>query len=102
VGVDIEQRQQILGSLQKLAQSGVTQIIASHQAEEILPLAGEMMVIKDGDILFSGTTEKLLAMRDAGAGMTLDGVVLELLNTRRNTPSVNSERLNNERGEVML
>jgi ABC-2 type transport system ATP-binding protein len=101
VGVDIEQRQQILESLTKLAQAGVTQIIASHHAEELLPLAGEMMVIRDGDILFSGKSQKLLDMRDAGNGTTLDGVVLKLLNRRQNVLSENSERLNNERGEVM-
>jgi ABC-2 type transport system ATP-binding protein len=94
VGVDIEQRQQILESLKTLALSGVTQIIASHHAEEILPLAGEMMIIKDGDILFSGKSEKLIEMRNAGGGTTLDGVVLELLNKRQSAPSVTIEMLN--------
>jgi ABC-2 type transport system ATP-binding protein len=89
VGVDIEQRQQINQSLKKLALSGVTQIIASHHVDEMMTLADELMVMKDGNIRFIGKSEKLIELRDRGANATLDEVVLELLN-------------NNDKGEVLL
>lgn len=92
VGVDIEQRQQILESLKKLALSGVTQIIASHHAEEIMTLADEMLVVKNGEARFLGSAGKLMEMRDSrGTGTTLDEIVLELLN----------EPTNISRGEVL-
>ena len=80
VGVDIEQRQLILGSLRKLRQSGVSMIVASHHAEEMMSLADEFMVMKDGKILFLGSADALNAMKSRdGAGSTLEEVLLRML-----------------------
>ena len=79
VGVDIEQRQLINTSLKKLAQSGVTQIIASHHAEEMMALADEFMVMKDGEIMFLGSAEQLLEMKTRQGGATLEEVLLKML-----------------------
>lgn len=103
VGVDIEQRQQIIELLKTLSDSGVTQIIASHHVEEIIPLAGEMMVMKDGEMLFTGKADELIKMRDASACATLDEVVMTLLNARVNHRATHTSYPNdNERGEVVL
>jgi ABC-2 type transport system ATP-binding protein len=84
VGVDIEQRRQITDTLRRLAQKGVTILIASHHADELIPLADDIMVMKDGDILFLGQAEKLIEMRnDRGTDATLEEVVLALLNDKR-------------------
>jgi ABC-2 type transport system ATP-binding protein len=81
VGVDIEQRRQIIKYLKAMAEKGVTQLIASHHVEELIPLADELMVIKDGDIRFHGKTEIVQAQREEnGAGTTMDEIVLDMLN----------------------
>lgn len=89
VGVDIQQRQQINESLKKLASFGVTQIIASHHVDEMMTLADDIMVMKDGTVHFIGKSEKLIEMREKSASATLDEVVLKLLN-------------NDEKGIVLL
>lgn len=82
VGVDIEQRRLIVDCLKELAEVGVTQIIASHHVDELVPLADLLMVMKDGHILFLDTTQALVHLRDAaGPGATLDGIVLNMLRT---------------------
>lgn len=84
VGVDIEQRRQITDTLKRLAQGGVTILIASHHVDELVTLADEIMVMKEGDILFHGQTETLIGMRNArGASSTLEEVVLALLNGKQ-------------------
>lgn len=84
VGVDIEQRQQITDSLKKLAETGVTQIIASHHVDEIVTLADEIMVIKDGSILFFGDSRQLIAIRNSqGINTTLEEVILKMLKTEK-------------------
>ncbi len=81
VGVDIEQRRQIIQTLKGLAKQGVTQLIASHHVDELLPLAEAILVLKGGRICFYGAAESLLALRDEkGAGVTLDEIVLTMLN----------------------
>lgn len=84
VGVDIEQRQQITDSLKKRAATGVTQIIASHHVDEIVTLADEIMVIKDGSILFLGTSKQLIDIRNSqGINTTLEEVILKMLKTEK-------------------
>lgn len=84
VGVDIEQRQQITESLKKLALTGMTQIIASHHVDEIVTLADEIMVIKDGLILFLGTSKRLIDIRNSqGINATLEEVILNMLKTEK-------------------
>jgi ABC-type Na+ transport system ATPase subunit NatA len=64
-----------------LAKQGVTQLIASHHVDELLPLADDILVLKGGRICFYGAAESLLALRDEkGAGVTLDEIVLTMLN----------------------
>jgi ABC-2 type transport system ATP-binding protein len=79
VGVDIEQRQLINQCLKKLAQSGVSMIIASHHAEEMMALADEFMVMKDGEILFLGSAAQLLELKNRHGGATLEEVLLKML-----------------------
>jgi len=83
VGVDIEQRQLINESLKKLALSGVTQIIASHHVDEMMMLADDIMVMKDGRILFLGKSGQLIDMRNKqGDSATLEEVILNMLKSR--------------------
>ena len=80
VGVDIEQRKQIMDYLKKLSQSGVTIIMTSHHVDEMMGLADEIMVMKEGDILFQDSSGKLVEMRnERGTGATLEEVVLDIL-----------------------
>lgn len=84
VGVDIEQRRQIADSLKSLAGQGVTQIIASHHVDEMMPLVDEVMVMGGGDILFRGAPGHLIAMREKrGETATLDDVVLQILHEKK-------------------
>ncbi|MEL4106580.1 ABC transporter ATP-binding protein [Oscillospiraceae bacterium WX1] len=83
VGVDIEQRRQIASVLKKLSQDGVTQIIASHHIDEMMPLADDIMVMKDGAILFRGPAGALFDRRNSsGAAVTLEEVVLDILHSK--------------------
>lgn len=81
VGVDIEQRQQITRTLKTLAQSGITQIIASHHVDEMMALADEFIVMKDGEVLFWDGAEKLVELKSSlGTGATFEEVILKMLN----------------------
>lgn len=81
VGVDIEQRRQITDYLKRLSRSGVAILIASHHVDELMPLADDVMIMKDGDILFMGRSAQLIEMRNArGTDATLEEVVLDILN----------------------
>jgi ABC-2 type transport system ATP-binding protein len=80
VGVDIEQRRQLIKYLKEMAETGVTQLIASHHVDELISFADEMMVIKGGDIRFFGSSETLLSLRSSKKdNATLDEIVLEML-----------------------
>ena len=80
VGVDIEQRRQILTYLKALAGRGVTQLMASHHVDELLPLADEILIMKDGEVRFCGGGDALRARFAARTpGTTPDEIVMEIL-----------------------
>jgi ABC-2 type transport system ATP-binding protein len=82
VGVDIEQRRQLLGHLKALAGQGVTQLMASHHVDELLPLADEILIMKEGEVRFYGSVDALRERCAARApGTTPDEIVMEILDT---------------------
>jgi ABC-2 type transport system ATP-binding protein len=84
VGVDIEQRQQITQTLKTLAQNGITQIIASHHVDEMMALADDFLVMKDGEVIFTGDAGTLVELKSSlGAGATFEEVILTMLNKNK-------------------
>jgi ABC-2 type transport system ATP-binding protein len=80
VGVDIEQRRQLLTYLKTLTGQGVTQLMASHHVDELLPLADEILIMKDGEVRFYGGVDQLRRRCAACApGTTPDEIVMEIL-----------------------
>lgn len=64
VGVDPQSRNYILESIQELKQQGKTVIYVSHYMEEIEAICNQVVIINNGEILYSGDMEQL--KRDNG------------------------------------
>lgn len=72
-GVDVQQRYQLWGYLQKLHQAGKTIILTSHYLEEVERMCSRVGIIHRGRLI------KILQKSEfTGAGQTLEKVYLEL------------------------
>lgn len=65
VGVDIHQRERILENLVDLKAAGVTQVISTHHAGELLDLMDHVMVLNRGSITFFGGREEFQLLLEA-------------------------------------
>ncbi|MNO40947.1 putative ABC transporter ATP-binding protein YxlF [compost metagenome] len=59
VGVDPQSRNYILESIQELKQQGKTIIYVSHYMEEIETICNQVVIINNGEVLYSGDMEEL-------------------------------------------
>ncbi|MNW34645.1 putative ABC transporter ATP-binding protein YxlF [compost metagenome] len=59
VGVDPQSRNYILESIQELKQQGKTVIYVSHYMEEIEAICNQVVIINNGEVLYSGDMEEL-------------------------------------------
>ncbi|HCM43498.1 MAG: ABC transporter, ATP-binding protein [Candidatus Kaiserbacteria bacterium GW2011_GWC2_49_12] len=64
-GVDVELRRGMWEYLRKLTGQGVTILLTTHYLEEAEQLAKHVAIINKGEIVASGTMEKVLAMHGA-------------------------------------
>jgi ABC-2 type transport system ATP-binding protein len=53
-GVDLDHREIMQVLLRQLSGLGVCQVISSHSLEDLQPLAGKIMVLHDGRMIFNG------------------------------------------------
>lgn len=74
VGIDIEQREYIIMMLNRLANNGITQVISSHYAGEILPLVEKFMILKNGSVKTIVHSEELTKKNN------IDNDILTILN----------------------
>ena len=59
-GVDLEHQEIMLEFLKKMTGLGVSQIISSHAIEDLLPLTDQIMILREGCVLFYGSREDFL------------------------------------------
>lgn len=60
-GVDLEHQEIMLEFLKQMAVQGVAQIISSHAIGDLLELIDQVMILREGCVLFYGTREAYLA-----------------------------------------
>lgn len=60
-GLDPEARQRIWGLLAGLAQNGMTFILTTHSLEEAERLGQRVLLLKDGELLFDGPPQTMIA-----------------------------------------
>ena len=63
-GLDPRARKKILSEIKNLHKLGVTIILVTHSMEDIAALAGRVIVLADGEILFDGAPRKLFAQEE--------------------------------------
>lgn len=63
-GLDPRARKKILSEIKNLHKLGVTIILVTHSMEDIAALAGRVIVLADGEILFDGVPRKLFAQEE--------------------------------------
>lgn len=51
-GVDMDHREAMQAFLKALARQGVSQIISGHAAEQLLPLVDQVMIMREGHVLY--------------------------------------------------
>ena len=83
VAVDPQSRNHILDSIKSLQKQGATIVYTSHYMEEVEQLCDRIIIIDQGHIIASGTTEELKKLVKAKpikqvVGPTLNDVFLEL------------------------
>jgi len=62
VGIDPQSRNHILNSIKKLSSMGVTIIYTTHYMEEVEEISTRIIIIDHGEIIASGTKDKLKEM----------------------------------------
>jgi len=60
-GVDLEHQEIMLEFLRQMAGQGVSQIISSHAIDDLLPMIDQIMILREGYVLFYGSREDFLA-----------------------------------------
>lgn len=78
VGVDIMQRQSLVMHLRQLAQGGMTQVITSHDANAVIDLIDQVMVIHDGSIRYNHPRAAFLD-RCNDLHKSVDDTILQIL-----------------------
>ncbi len=83
VAVDPQSRNHILDNIQSLRQQGATIVYTSHYMEEVEQLCDRIIIIDQGHVIASGTTEELKQLVKGKpikqvVGPTLNDVFLEL------------------------
>ena len=59
-GLDLRARQQLLQSLRRLARSGTTLLLVTHQIEAIIPEIDRAILLRDGRVVGDGPAQELL------------------------------------------
>nr|WP_246625197.1 ABC transporter ATP-binding protein [Fictibacillus nanhaiensis] len=59
VGIDISAKQEIVNDLRQLASEGKTILYSSHDAQELESLCTSFLIIKEGELLFYGSKQKV-------------------------------------------
>lgn len=59
-GLDLAARHRLVSLMNRVAESGTTLILVTHQVEEIVPAVSDVVLIKEGRILRSGPREAVL------------------------------------------
>lgn len=60
-GLDVVAREHLLRSLRRLAHEGVTLVLVTHHAEELLPEIGHVVLMREGRIVADGPRGEVLA-----------------------------------------
>lgn len=72
-GLDLIARQQLVDTMQSLAQQGITLVLVTHHVEEIIPEIQRVVLLRDGRVLADGTRADLL--RDAPLSEAFGGPI---------------------------
>ncbi|MDR7073402.1 ABC transporter ATP-binding protein [Fictibacillus barbaricus] len=59
VGIDITAKQEIVNDLRQLGNEGKTILYSSHDAQELESLCTSFLILKDGELLFYGSKQKV-------------------------------------------
>jgi len=77
VGLDPRQRMELRSLVSELA-ADTTMAISTHLLEDVAVLGGNVVVLHEGSVRFTGTVEQMAAMADDGPGSDLDRAFLVL------------------------
>jgi len=59
-GLDVAARHRLLATLRRLARDGVTLLLVTHHAEELIPEVGHVVLMREGRIVAEGPREEML------------------------------------------
>ena len=59
VGIDISAKQEIVNDLRQLGSEGKTILYSSHDAQELETLCSSFLILKEGELLFYGSKQKV-------------------------------------------
>ncbi|WP_137791016.1 ABC transporter ATP-binding protein [Bacillus sp. E(2018)] len=59
VGIDISAKQEIVNDLRQLGREGKTILYSSHDAQELETLCTSFLILKEGELLFYGSKQKV-------------------------------------------
>ncbi|MFG6496184.1 ABC transporter ATP-binding protein [Fictibacillus sp. UD] len=59
VGIDISAKQEIVNDLRELGREGKTILYSSHDAQELETLCTSFLILKEGELLFYGSKQKV-------------------------------------------
>ena len=59
VGIDISAKQEIVNDLRQLGNEGKTILYSSHDAQELETLCTAFLILKEGELLFYGSKQKV-------------------------------------------
>jgi ABC-2 type transport system ATP-binding protein len=59
VGIDITAKQEIVNDLRQLGREGKTILYSSHDAQELESLCTSFLILKEGELLFCGSKQKI-------------------------------------------
>ncbi|WMJ71137.1 ATP-binding cassette domain-containing protein [Stenotrophomonas sp. 24(2023)] len=59
-GLDLVARQQLVATMRRLAQEGITLVLVTHHIEEVIPEIERVVLLRDGRVLADGNRDALL------------------------------------------
>jgi ABC-2 type transport system ATP-binding protein len=79
VGIDISAKQEIVNDLRQLGSEGKTILYSSHDAQELETLCTSFLILKEGELLFYGSKQKVRqfgsVVQSKNFAETLSGIV---------------------------
>lgn len=82
VGLDPRQRMDLRKLVGELA-AGITMIISTNMLEDVAVVGGNVVVLHEGVVRFTGTAEQMATMAGSGSGSDLDRAFLALTEDQR-------------------